>query len=202
MKREAEITLPTDLGKFKVIAYSNSMDRMEHIALVKGGVDDGRQVLVRIHSECLTGDVFGSRRCDCGEQLAAALTEIENAGSGVLLYMRQEGRGIGLINKLKAYALQEQGMDTVAANVHLGFAPDQRDYGIAAQMLKDLGVSEVRLLTNNPRKVRGLEEYGLKVADRLPLQMCPNESNERYLLTKKQKLGHLLEFAEITTNSR
>ncbi len=196
VRREVEVKLPTDFGVFTAIAYSNEVDQKEHVALVKGKIQETQPVLVRVHSECLTGDVFHSHRCDCGPQLAAALRQIEEAGSGVLLYMRQEGRGIGLINKLKAYALQEQGLDTVEANIKLGFAPDLRDYGIGAQILKDIGVRKMRLLTNNPRKIKGLEGYGLEVVERVPLQMEENEDNKLYLRTKKAKLGHLLHFTE------
>lgn len=194
VQREVEVRMPTDFGVFSAIAYSNDVDRKEHVALVKGKIDSDRPTLVRVHSECLTGDVFHSHRCDCGPQLAAALKQIEEAGSGVLLYMRQEGRGIGLINKLKAYKLQEQGLDTVDANLKLGFAADLRDYGIGAQILKDLGVGRIRLMTNNPRKIRGLEGYGLEVVERVPLQMQENEDNMNYLHTKQAKLGHLLDF--------
>ncbi|KEQ26148.1 bifunctional 3,4-dihydroxy-2-butanone-4-phosphate synthase/GTP cyclohydrolase II [Paenibacillus tyrfis] len=194
VQREVEVRMPTDFGVFTAIAYSNDVDRKEHVALVKGKIDSDRPTLVRVHSECLTGDVFHSHRCDCGPQLAAALKQIEEAGSGVLLYMRQEGRGIGLINKLKAYKLQEQGLDTVDANLKLGFAPDLRDYGIGAQILKDLGIGRIRLMTNNPRKIRGLEGYGLEVDERVPLQMEENEDNTNYLHTKQAKLGHLLDF--------
>ncbi|MCP3772510.1 bifunctional 3,4-dihydroxy-2-butanone-4-phosphate synthase/GTP cyclohydrolase II [Paenibacillus sp. MZ04-78.2] len=194
VQREVEVRMPTDFGVFTAIAYSNDVDRKEHVALVKGKIDSERPTLVRVHSECLTGDVFHSHRCDCGPQLAAALKQIEEAGSGVLLYMRQEGRGIGLINKLKAYKLQEQGLDTVDANLKLGFAPDLRDYGIGAQILKDLGIGRIRLMTNNPRKIRGLEGYGLEVDERVPLQMEENEDNTNYLHTKQAKLGHLLDF--------
>ncbi|WP_010498964.1 bifunctional 3,4-dihydroxy-2-butanone-4-phosphate synthase/GTP cyclohydrolase II [Paenibacillus elgii] len=194
VQREVEVRMPTDFGVFTAIAYSNDVDRKEHVALVKGKIDSDRPTLVRVHSECLTGDVFHSHRCDCGPQLAAALKQIEEAGSGVLLYMRQEGRGIGLINKLKAYKLQEQGLDTVDANLKLGFAPDLRDYGIGAQILKDLGIGRIRLMTNNPRKIRGLEGYGLEVVERVPLQMEENEDNTNYLHTKQAKLGHLLDF--------
>ncbi|WP_274364457.1 bifunctional 3,4-dihydroxy-2-butanone-4-phosphate synthase/GTP cyclohydrolase II [Paenibacillus thermotolerans] len=196
VRREVEVNMPTDFGTFRAIAYTNEVDSKEHVALVKGDIDPNKPTLVRVHSECLTGDVFHSHRCDCGPQLAAALSAIEKNGSGVLLYMRQEGRGIGLINKLKAYKLQEQGLDTVDANIKLGFKPDLRDYGIGAQILKDLGVRSMRLLTNNPRKIKGLEGYGLTIHERVPLQMEENEDNADYLRTKKAKLGHMLKFAE------
>lgn len=201
VKREVEAQLPTDYGLFTAVAYTNEVDGKEHVALVKGTIDPSQPTLVRVHSECLTGDVFHSHRCDCGPQLDAALKQIADNGSGVLLYMRQEGRGIGLINKLKAYVLQEQGLDTVDANIELGFAPDLRDYGIGAQILKDLGVSSIRLLTNNPRKVKGLEGYGLQIVERVPLQMAENEDNRKYLRTKKQRLGHLLQFREERENT-
>ncbi|WP_137790571.1 bifunctional 3,4-dihydroxy-2-butanone-4-phosphate synthase/GTP cyclohydrolase II [Bacillus sp. E(2018)] len=194
VKREVEINLPTEFGDFKAIGFSNVLDEKEHVALVKGEVATGEPVLVRVHSECLTGDVFGSARCDCGSQLHAALSQIEKEGRGVLLYMRQEGRGIGLINKMKAYKLQEEGLDTVEANEQLGFAPDLRDYGIGAQILKDLGISKMKLLTNNPRKIAGLKGYDLEVTDRVALQMPHNKNNEDYLKTKKSKLGHMLHF--------
>lgn len=196
VKREVEVKLPTDYGSFTAIAYSNEVNDQEHVALVKGKIDPDQPVLVRMHSECLTGDVFHSHRCDCGPQLAAALQQIADEGKGVLVYLRQEGRGIGLINKLKAYVLQEQGLDTVDANIKLGFPPDLRDYGIGAQILKDLGVRKIRLLTNNPRKIRGLEGYGMEIVERVPIQMEENEDNRRYLRTKQQKLGHLLRFDE------
>lgn len=192
IRRVAETNLPTRYGHFRAIAYEDVLEKQGHLALVKGAVDDGRPVLVRVHSECLTGDVFGSYRCDCGEQLARAMTMIEAEGRGVLLYMRQEGRGIGLLNKIKAYRLQEEGKDTVEANEALGFPADLRDYGIGAQILVDLGIRELRLLTNNPRKIAGLEGYGLKVVERVPLEIQPNGINQRYLQTKKDKLGHLL----------
>ncbi|WP_240377734.1 bifunctional 3,4-dihydroxy-2-butanone-4-phosphate synthase/GTP cyclohydrolase II [Bacillus piscicola] len=194
VKKEVEINLPTAFGDFKAYGYTSVIDDKENIALVKGEIKPDEPLLVRVHSECLTGDVFGSHRCDCGPQLQAALQQIEEAGSGVLLYMRQEGRGIGLINKLKAYELQEQGYDTVEANEKLGFKPDLRDYGIGAQILRDLGVSEMKLLTNNPRKITGLKGYGLEVVERVPLQLPCNKDNEKYLRTKHSKLGHMLHF--------
>lgn len=184
--------LPTKYGDFTAVAYEDLVEHACHIALVKGEVNTEEPVLVRVHSQCLTGDVFGSTRCDCGEQLAAALQQIEAEGRGVLLYMRQEGRGIGLVNKLFAYRLQDQGKDTVEANEALGFPADLRDYGIGAQILADLGIKKLRLLTNNPRKIAGLEGYGLEVVERIPIEISPNANNERYLRTKKQKLGHLL----------
>lgn len=190
--REVEVTMPTDFGTFRAVAYTNDVDHKEHVALVKGTIDPERPTLVRVHSECLTGDVFHSHRCDCGPQLEAALSQIEQEGNGVLLYMRQEGRGIGLINKLKAYELQEQGFDTVEANEKLGFPADLREYGIGAQILKDLGVRKIKLLTNNPRKIMGLSGHDLEIVERVPIQMQTNKSNERYLNTKKDKLGHLL----------
>ncbi|MBT2626689.1 bifunctional 3,4-dihydroxy-2-butanone-4-phosphate synthase/GTP cyclohydrolase II [Bacillus sp. HU-1818] len=195
VEREVQISLPTDFGTFKVYGYTNEIDGKEHVALVMGEEPfDEEPVLVRVHSECLTGDVFASHRCDCGPQLHAALAQISEAGRGVLLYLRQEGRGIGLINKLKAYKLQEEGYDTVEANEALGFLPDLRNYGIGAQILRDLGVREMKLLTNNPRKIAGLEGYGLRIAERVPLQMDAKEHNKKYLETKMDKLGHLLHF--------
>ena len=197
--RGAEARLPTKYGDFAALAYTNALNNEQDVALVMGDVRSRKQpVAVRVHSECLTGDVFGSQRCDCGEQLQRALQMIAAEGCGVLLYMRQEGRGIGLHNKLRAYELQDQGLDTVEANLSLGFPADLRDYGLGAQILVDLGLKEIRLLTNNPRKVVGLEGYGLKVVERVPLLVDPNPSNYRYLATKQQKLGHLLTMEEVT----
>jgi 3,4-dihydroxy 2-butanone 4-phosphate synthase/GTP cyclohydrolase II len=192
VRRVADVHMPTEYGDFRAIAYANEVDDNVHMALVKGEIKRGDKVLVRVHSECLTGDVFFSRRCDCGEQLHTAMKMIEKEGAGVVLYMRQEGRGIGLANKLKAYALQDEGFDTVEANIKLGFKEDLRDYGIGAQMLVDLGVRDMRLVTNNPKKIVGLEGYGLKVVERVPLEMKPHEKNIAYLETKKKKLGHML----------
>ncbi|WP_430510627.1 bifunctional 3,4-dihydroxy-2-butanone-4-phosphate synthase/GTP cyclohydrolase II [Gottfriedia solisilvae] len=194
VKREVEIKLPTDYGDFKMIGYSNTVDDKEHAAIVKGNIDDGKPVLVRVHSECLTGDVFGSCRCDCGPQLHSALNMIEEEGRGVIVYMRQEGRGIGLLNKLKAYKLQEEGLDTVEANLHLGFEADLRNYEIAAQILKDLGIMKVNLLTNNPLKIEELKAYGISINERVPLQTEMKADNEQYLQTKLEKMGHLLNY--------
>jgi 3,4-dihydroxy 2-butanone 4-phosphate synthase/GTP cyclohydrolase II len=193
VQRVAETVLPTEHGEWNVIAYRSAIDPDEHVALVMGDVANGEPALVRVHSQCLTGDVFGSQRCDCGAQLEAAMRMIADAGRGVVVYMRQEGRGIGLHNKLRAYALQDGGLDTVEANEALGFPADRRDYGIGMQILLDLGVSDIRLLTNNPAKRAGLEGYGLRLVERIPITTEPNEHNVRYLETKRKKLGHHLE---------
>ncbi len=195
--RVAEAKLPTKYGEFVAIAYRSDIDPDEHLALVMGDVSNEGPVLVRVHSECLTGDVFGSLRCDCGEQVSLALEAIGKEGRGVLLYMRQEGRGIGFHNKIRAYALQDKGLDTVEANISLGFAPDPRDYGIGAQILADLGLHEIRLLTNNPKKRVGLEGYGLKVVETVPIVTLPNPYNLHYLETKKKKLGHLIDIPDL-----
>ena len=194
VRRAAETSLPTPFGgDFKAIVYENDVDHAQHMALVKGDLNPDEPVLVRVHSECLTGDVFGSQRCDCGEQLHASMAQIQKEGKGVVLYMRQEGRGIGLVNKLKAYALQDQGHDTVEANHVLGFDDDLRDYGLGAQILSELGIRKLRLMTNNPKKIVGLEGYGLEIVERVAIEMPPHSSNLKYLKTKREKMGHLLE---------
>ncbi len=194
IRRAAAATLPTRYGgEFKMIVYENDVDEMKHIALVKGEIDDDDEVLVRVHSECVTGDIFGSERCDCGDQLRRAMSMINDAGKGVIVYMHQEGRGIGLVNKIRAYELQEKGKDTVEANIELGFKDDLRDYGIGAQILVDLGVRKIRMLTNNPKKIVGLEGYGLTVTERIPIEIKPSEANIHYLKTKKKKMGHILD---------
>ncbi len=185
--------LPTQFGEWKAVAYRSPIDADEHVALVMGDISPDEPTLVRVHSQCLTSDVFGSLRCDCGEQLEMAMRQIAEEGRGVIVYMRQEGRGIGLHNKIRAYALQDQGMDTVEANQALGFPADRRDYGIGMQILVDLGVSNIRLLTNNPTKRAGLEGYGLNVVERVPIEIKPNSHNVRYLETKRKKLGHQLD---------
>ena len=192
VRRIASAALPTEVGDFRVMAYESVIDRETHVALVRGDIGDGENVMVRVHSRCLTGDVFHSARCDCGPQLAAAMQRIADEGRGVLLYLNQEGRGIGLANKIRAYELQDQGFDTVEANERLGFKPDQRDYGIGVQILRDLGVRSMRLLSNNPRKLVGIEGYKLSVVEWLPLEVPPSEHTRRYLRTKKEKLGHKL----------
>ncbi len=193
VRRSAETIIPTSIaGEFKAVVYENDVDDLLHIALVKGKIDPEKAVLVRVHSECLTGDIFGSLRCDCGDQLQTAMEMIDQEGAGVLLYIRQEGRGIGLVNKIRAYALQDQGLDTVEANERLGFQPDLRNYGIGAQILVDLGVKNMRLLTNNPKKMVGLDGYGLRIVEQLEIETEPNEYNRRYLKCKQLKMGHLL----------
>lgn len=198
--REAVVEMPTRFGMFKMVAFSTTVDDAEHLALVKGEITEDKTVLVRVHSECMTGDLFHSLRCDCGEQLEAALAAIEKRGTGVLLYMRQEGRGIGLINKLKAYELQDEGYDTVDANRKLGFKDDLREYGIGAQILRELGVKKLDLMTNNPRKLVGLSGYGLTLVDRIPLVIKPNVKNARYLQTKKDRMGHIFDTEEGESN--
>lgn len=195
--REAGAQLPTKWGMYQVFGYTNDLNGEHHVALVKGEIGDGEDVLCRVHSECLTGDVFASSRCDCGQQLARAMEQIEQEGRGVLLYMRQEGRGIGLINKLKAYVLQENGFDTVEANQELGFAPDLREYWVGAQILRDLGVKTLRLLTNNPDKVYGLDGFGLRIIERVPIEIPPQEFDRSYLKTKKERMGHVFSTIDV-----
>jgi 3,4-dihydroxy 2-butanone 4-phosphate synthase/GTP cyclohydrolase II len=195
--REIAVRLPTEYGEFRAIAFREKLTGKHHVALVHGDVEGADDVLVRVHSECLTGDVFHSQRCDCGDQLDTALRRIAGESCGVLLYMAQEGRGIGLLNKLKAYELQEQGLDTVDANLALGFAADEREWGIGNQILADLGLSTIRLLTNNPKKVSGLEAYGLRVTEQVPIEVAPNGENLRYLRAKREKLGHRLHHQDL-----
>jgi len=196
VRRAASAIIPTEYGEFQTIVYESDIDPQHHVAFVKGEISSEDGVLVRVHSECLTSDVFGSLRCDCGSQVKQAMKIIEEEGSGVILYMRQEGRGIGLVNKIKAYALQDDGFDTVEANEKLGFKPDLRDYGIGAQILSDLGVRKMRLLTNNPKKIKGLEGFGLQIVERVPIEIPPNGRNSKYLKVKKDKLGHLLSMVD------
>ena len=197
VERGASVRLPTEFGVFEAVGFREKLTGKTHVALVKGDIDGAENVLVRVHSECLTGDVFHSLRCDCGEQLEQSLARIETEGTGVLLYMAQEGRGIGLLNKLKAYELQEQGLDTVEANLELGFPADDRDYGIGNQILSDLGLTTIRILTNNPKKLTGIDGFGLKVVEQVPIEIAPNEENQRYLTAKRDKLGHRLHHQDL-----
>jgi 3,4-dihydroxy 2-butanone 4-phosphate synthase/GTP cyclohydrolase II len=196
IERGVEVDLPTEYGHFRLIPFLQKSNGMEHVALFKGTWEEDEPILVRVHSSCVTGDIFGSYRCDCGDQLHKAMTMIEKAGKGVIVYMNQEGRGIGLMNKIAAYKLQEEGYDTVDANIHLGFDPDERDYGVGAQILRALGVHKMRLMTNNPVKRVGLEAYGLEIVENVPIETTPNEYNERYLRTKKERMGHTLHFTK------
>ncbi|RLB71271.1 MAG: GTP cyclohydrolase II, partial [Deltaproteobacteria bacterium] len=192
VRKAVRAKLPTRYGEFEIIVYENQLDKFEHLALVKGDISNDEPVLVRVHSECFTGDTLGSLRCDCADQLHTAMQRIEKEGRGAILYMRQEGRGIGLVNKLRAYCLQEHGRDTVEANEELGFKPDLRNYGVGAQMLVDLGIKKIRLLTNNPTKIVGLQGYGIEIVERVSLECTPNDTNIEYLQTKREKMGHLL----------
>ncbi len=196
VEKGEEVDMPTEYGHFRLIPFRQKSDGKEHIALIKGEWKEDEPILVRVHSSCMTGDIFGSERCDCGEQLHQAMREIEAAGKGVVLYLNQEGRGIGLMAKIAAYKLQEEGYDTVDANIHLGYDPDQRDYGVGAQILRELGVKKMRLLTNNPIKRVGLEAYGLEITDNVPIEIKPNTYNEQYLKTKKERMGHTLHFSK------
>ncbi len=193
IKKEVEVELPTHWGKFKLIAYTDCTNQFTHLALIKGRWEENEKIMVRMHSSCMTGDIFGSCRCDCGEQLHISMEMIEKEGKGAVVYLNQEGRGIGLVNKLKAYSLQDRGRDTVEANLELGFRPDERDYGIGAQILRDLNIRKIRLITNNPVKRKGLEGYGLEIVETIPLIISPNKYNQKYLKTKQEKMGHLLE---------